>query len=370
MRRYFLPIALLSVATPLAAQDPLNTAVIVAPQFVSYTLTASSTASTISQFGVPFAVIVPFSDRFNIDLSSNYASSQVKTPGQATSTISGLTDTQLRGNVTLGDNAAIITLGVNLPTGQYKVPDGQQAAAGGVGNDFLLYPVSSMGNGLAATGGIGFARTLGDWNLGIGASFRYSTAFDAYQVQTTILRFTPGTEARLRVGLDRPVGDGSFNVSVTYSKFGNDQAADSTFGTGDRALVQSAYAIPIGGNRDLLLSVWDLHRWVGQQFGGIGQQLQASPSENVGNLGIAVGFQLGGMYLQPNIEERTWTYNSTTSTYKGGLLTNAGVRLRFDLSGLSVNPSATYSFGSLSNNGGLAATDLTGFKVALLIRLH
>lgn len=361
MRTRILLLALgVAMAAPLAAQDPSNTAVIVDPQFVSYTLGSGSSARTISQLGIPFAVIVPFSDRFNIDISSSYANSQVKVPGSATSTISGLTDAQVRGNYTLGDNAAVLTLGVNLPTGQYSVPEGQQAAAGQIGNDFLLYPVTSMGNGLAATGGIGFAQALGNWNLGVGASFRYSTEFDAYQIQSAVLRFTPGAEARLRVGLDRPVGDGSFNVSLTYSKFGKDQVADSTFGTGDRALMQTALAIPTGNGTDLLLSAWDLYRAVGQELGGI-----PSPSENVGNLGVAMGFSMGGLYVQPNVEERVWTYNNANA----GVLTNLGVRLRFDWAGLSVNPSAAYSLGSLYTTGA-PSTPVTGFKASLLIRLH
>jgi hypothetical protein len=362
MRSRLFPLALLvSIAVPLAAQDPSSTAIIVDPQYVSYQLGTGSTARSITQLGIPFAVIVPFSDRFNIDISSSYANSQVKVPGAATSTITGLTDAQVRGNLTLGDNAAVVTIGVNLPSGQYKVPDGQQAAAGGIANDFLIYPVTSMGNGLAATGGIGFARALGDWNIGVGASFRYSSAFDAYQVQTAVLRFTPGNEARLRVGLDRPVGDGSFNVSVTYSKFGKDQANETAITTGDRALAQSALAIPIGGGRDLLLSAWDLYRGAGGQV----DTASTSPWENVANAGVAIGWQTGGLYIQPNIEERDWNVNGN----KAGLLTNVGVRLRFDWAGLSVNPSATYSFGSLYTVG-QPATDLTGFKASLLIRLH
>jgi hypothetical protein len=361
MRTRVLSLALLlAIAAPLAAQDPSQTAVIVDPQFVSYKLGTGSTARTISQLGVPFAVIIPFSDRFNIDISSSYANSEVKVPGQATSTITGLTDAQLRGNLTLGDNAAVVTLGINLPTGQYKVPDGQQAAAGQIGNDFLIYPVTSMGNGLAATGGIGFAQNLGTWNLGIGASFRYSTAFDAYLVQTSVLRFQPGNEARLRIGLDRPVGDGSFNVSVTYSKFGKDQADSTTFATGDRALAQSALAIPLGtSGADMVLSGWDLYRGTGQQLGA------ASPWENVANAGVAIGWNMGDLYVQPNVEERIWNVDGN----KAGLITNAGVRLRFAVGGLSVNPSATYSFGSLYTIG-QPATDLTGFKASLLIRLH
>jgi hypothetical protein len=362
MRIRILPLALCAaIAAPLAAQDPSNTAVIIDPQFVNYQLGSGATARTITQLGIPFAVIVPFSDRFNIDISSSYANSQVKVPGQATSTITGLTDAQLRGNLTLGDNAAVITLGVNLPSGQYKVLDGQQAAAGQIGNDFLIYPVTSMGNGLAATGGIGFAQALGDWNLGVGASFRYSTAFDAYQVQTAVLRFTPGNEARLRVGLDRPVGDGSFNISVTYSKFGKDQANELAIATGDRALAQAGLAIPLGSGKDLLLSGWDLYRGAGGQV----DTLATSAWENVANAGVALGFQAGGLYIQPNVEERIWNVAGN----KAGLLTNAGVRLRFDLGGLSVNPSATYSFGSLYTIG-QPSTDVTGFKASLLIRLH
>ena len=173
------------------------------------------------------------------------------------------------------------------------------------------------------------------------------------------LRFTPGNEARLRVGLDRPVNDGSFNVSMTYSKFGKDQADSTSFATGDRALAQTALAIPMGGGSDLLLSAWDLYRGTGQQLGA------PSPWENVGNVGVAIGFLSGSLYIQPNIEERIWNVDGN----KAGLLTNAGVRLRFDWAGLSVNPSATYSFGSLYTIG-QPATDVTGFKASLLIRLH
>ena len=108
MRLRALPLALfLCAAAPLAAQDPSSTAVILDPQFVSYQLGTGSTARTISQLGVPFAVIVPFSDRFNLDISSSYANSQVKVPGAATSSITGLTDAQVRGNLMLGDNAAV-----------------------------------------------------------------------------------------------------------------------------------------------------------------------------------------------------------------------------------------------------------------------
>lgn len=350
---------LVASAAPLEAQDPSATAVLGDPQYVSYRLTTGAATRTISQFGVPFAVIVPFNDRFNVDISASYANSQAATTGLPTSTITGITDTQLRGNLMLGDNTAVITLGVNLPSGQYKVPGGQQDAAGTIGNNFLIFPVTSMGSGLAATGGVAFVKPLGDWNLGVGASFRYSTAFDPYVVQSTVLRYTPGNETRLRVGVDRPVGDGSFNISLTYLKFGKDQADSTSFATGDRALAQSALSIAISNGSDLLLSAWDLYRGSGRQFGA------PAPWENVANAGVAFGFQTLGMYVQPSVEERIWNVDGD----KAGVLTNAGIRVRLSRAGVSVSPSATYSFGSLYNVG-VPATDVTGFKASVLIRLH
>ncbi len=350
---------LAAAAAPLEAQDPSSTAILADPQFVSYRLNNGTTTRTISQFGLPFAVIVPFSDRFTVDISSSYANSQAATTGLPTSSITGITDTQVRGNLMLGDNAAVITIGVNLPSGQYKVPGGQQDAAGTIGNNFLIFPVTSMGNGLAATGGVGFVKALGDWNLGVGASFRYSTAFDPYRLQNSVLRYTPGNEARLRVGVDRPVGDGSFSMSLTYLKFGKDQADSTSFATGDRVLAQSAFSFAMGGGSELLLSAWDLYRGSGQQLGA------AAPWENVANAGVALGFQRFGVYVQPSVEERIWNVAGN----KAGVLTNAGIRLRIDWAGLSVNPSATYSFGSLYT-AGEPATDVTGFKASLLIRLH
>ena len=117
--------------------------------------------------------------------------------------------------------------------------------------------------------------------------------------------------------------------------------------------------MPIGTNSDLLLSAQNIYRGNGQQLGA------PSPWENVGNAGIAIGWHAGDVYIQPNIEERIWNVDGN----KAGLLTNVGVRLRFDWAGLSVNPSATYSIGSLYTIG-QPSTDVTGFKASLLIRLH
>lgn len=363
MRTKLIPLALLAAAAlPLEAQGVSDGTVILGPQFVSYKFGSGSGAKTVTELAIPFAVIVPFGERFSIDLSSAFANAQVKTAGTTTSSaISGLTDTQLRGNYTLGDNLAVVTLGVNLPTGRYTVPQAEQDAAGQIGSNFLVFPVSSMGSGLAATGGIAVARPVGSWNLGIGGSFRRSTQFDAYQLAASnVLRFQPGDEIRVRLGLDRPVGDGQFALGVTYSKFGNNAANDTTFGTGDRALTQASLVRPFGSG-DLQVSVWDLYRAKGELTSGA-----SSPWENVANVNLALGFNAGNVYVQPSAEERAWQRDGN----KAGLLTNLAVRFRFSAGVFSVNPTVGYSIGKLYPEGGGPTTDITGFKGTLLIRVH
>jgi hypothetical protein len=366
MRTKLVPLALLAVtALSLGAQGVSDGSVIVGPQFVSYKFGTGAAARTVTELGVPFAVILPFGRRFTVDVSASYANVRVSAKGSAGSdstfsSINGLTDTQIRGNVTLGDNVGVLTFGVNLPTGQYTVPPGQQEAAGQIGNNFLLYPVSSFGNGLGATGGLALATALGDWNLGVGGSFRHSTVFDAYQVSSGVLRFQPGDEARLRVGLDRPVGDGRFAVGVTWSKFGNDAANDTTFGTGDRAMAQASLSVPVGTG-DFQISAWNLYRAKGELISG-----NPSPWENVANVNVAIGFNAGGLYIQPSAEGRVWQVDG----YLAGALGSAGLRLRFNMGAFSVNPSAGFTVGRLFTRGSAATTDITGFRGTLLIRLH
>ncbi len=347
-------------ALPLGAQSVADAAVIAGPQFVQYRFSTFGSEKTVSQFAVPIAVIVPFNDRFNVDVSTSYASSEVRFGGAKTSSISGLTDMQVRGNLLIGDNVALITLGLNLPTGMYKVPEGQIEAAGQIGNDFLLYPVASMGGGLSTTGGVAFAQPLGDWNLGAGASFRHSSRFDAYQLQSAALRFQPGDELRLRVGLDRPILDGSMAFGVTYSKFGKDAADSTTFATGDRALAQASISVPVGNGFDLSVSSWDLYRARGERIGAVASW------ENVADITAALGFNVGDIYVQPSAEGRLWQVDGVHT----GTLGNVGVRLRFELGELSVNPSVTYGIGKLYGAADGTSTDVTGLRGALLIRLR
>ena len=227
------------LAAPLAAQSVYDTNLRGAPQFVRYQINAPVN-ETISEFTLPIFVVIPVSSVFSFDVGTAYTSARVQPNGTAageTSTVSGLTDTQVRANLSLGTDFVVLTAGLNIPTGKETASQTEQLAAFRIGNDFLAFPISNMGTGFGATAGLAIARPIGDWNLGFGGSLRQSASYEPFVDNTGARpRFQPGNEYRGRLGLDHALGTGRFAVGFTYSKFGNDNIDRSVYNRPSSAL--------------------------------------------------------------------------------------------------------------------------------------
>src|SRR5947209_6869807 len=133
------------LAGPLAAQSVFDTNLRTAPQYLRYQI-KSPINETISEFAAPVFVVIPVSTRFNIDVGTAYAWARVEPNGSSqeqASTVSGLTDTQVRGNLSLGTDFVVLTAGVNIPTGRETASEAEQLAAFRIGNDFLALPISN-----------------------------------------------------------------------------------------------------------------------------------------------------------------------------------------------------------------------------------
>jgi hypothetical protein len=309
-----------------------------APVVTSFTI-GGTARTTVQQTAVPVALIVPIGTRFSLDLATAYVTAESRTTGAATSRISGLTDTQLRASYTLGGDAVVLTAGVNLPTGRYRVAEDELEAAGRIGSDFLVFPVSSLGDGLGATAGVAAARAVGTWTLGLAASARTTGAFDAFAMEEGTVRFRPADEYRVRFGADRAVAQGRMTLGLTYSAFGRDAAGPTTYGTGDRIIGQAGWAGRVG-NAELLVDGWTVHHAAGEIAGG------RSEAENVADLGVAARWALGRAAVEPLVGVRHWTRGGE----RAGQLAQVGLRGRVPLVwGLQAFPSVTVARGSLDD---------------------
>ena len=372
--RLQLAVALAALVAPaLSAQSVFDSELRLAPQFLQYQIKSPSN-ETISELAVPVFVSIPFGSRFTFDVGTSYARARVTT-GSVTSEISGLTDTQLRGNLTLGTDFVVLTGGVNLPTGQSAVNLDQLTAAGRIGNDFLAFPISNMGTGMAATGGIAIARPIGDWNFGFGGAVRHSSTYDPFNVPGQTLRFTPGDEYRARIGVDRGLYNGRISLGVTYSAFGNDDAGGSVYNTGNRLIAQAVVTNSLYG-QNVTLAGYNVFRAPGHYASG-----DPAGRENIANGYLGIGLHMLGTLVEPSIEARHWLQNIAGAT--SGTVTSAdrsqssylgtfGIRTRIGMGGLAAFPSVGYTIGQLATvnaTNNPVHADFTGFRAQLAVRI-
>ncbi|CAN5172636.1 hypothetical protein BH09GEM1_BH09GEM1_38130 [soil metagenome] len=374
MRR-LAPLALALVAAPsLGAQSIFDSELRLAPQFMQYQIKAPSN-ETISEIAVPVFVSMPFGSQFTLDFGTSYARAKV-TNGAAKSEINGLTDTQIRGNYTLGNDFVVVTAGINLPTGRSTVTTDQQTAAGRIGSDFLAFPISNMGTGLAATAGIAVARPMGDWNVGFGGAVRHSASYDPFDVPgQPVLHFTPGDEYRARVGVDRGLLAGRMSLGLTYSAFGSDDAGGSVYNTGNRLIAQAIVTNSLAGS-EVTFAGYNVFRAPGKYASG-----DPAGRENIANGYLGIGINMLGTLVEPSVEVRHWLQNipsitvgSTTTAERSqsSYLGTFGVRTRIPALGFTAYPSVGYTMGKLAAadaSGVPVQADLTGFKVQLAIRV-
>lgn len=351
--------AIASVPLAAGAQGFSESTLRAAPQFVSYGIGSSGSKTTVSEFVIPIAFTMPIRERLTFDIATAFANSSVDADGAGKSTISGLTDTQVRFNYTFGSDAVVVTAGLNLPSGQYEVEEDKIAAAGQIGNDFLAFPVSSFGSGMAITTGVAAARPLGDWNLAVGGSIRKSTEFGAYDIDDVTLRFEPATEMRLRAGVDRFALGGRVLFGLMYSIFGDDSCegcesgtSRTTYSTGNRLTAQAALDVPVGG-KQLFVSGWMLQRGEGKTVAG------TAPPETILNAQAALGLDIGTYFLEPNVEIRRYSIDGESA----GSLMYIGARTQFDAGSYRISPSIGFSTGSI----GVESLDLTGFRIGATI---
>ena len=151
-----------TLATQGAAQSVFDTNVRTAPQFVQYQL-KSPVNETITEFTTPVFVVIPVSSSLSFDVGTAFVNARVQpngAVGEQTSSVSGLSDMQLRANWSFGTDFIVLTAGLNVPTGHETATESEQLAAFRIGNDFLAFPISNLGTGFGATGGIAIARAV------------------------------------------------------------------------------------------------------------------------------------------------------------------------------------------------------------------
>lgn len=351
-------IALALAATATLAQNaPSQNNVLIQPTAVTYGIGEGVDKRTIEQASVPLALVLQLHRRLSVDVTSAFAYTRVLEQDSTLSEISGATDTQVRANIQILMDHLVLTLGVNAPSGQYQVTSEQMMAAGAIGNDFLFFPISSMGNGPSGTAGAALAFELFNWNLGFGGSMRKAMEFEPYEVGSPTVRYQPGDETRFRITAERALWIGTGSFGLTMSSFGDDQLDSTTYSTGDRVISSAAWNIPFW-RANLGLGVWHLSRDEGEQLGG------PAPKEGIRNLSAVLSLPLLKWTVTPSIESRRWRVAGRPA----GELRNLGISLNIPMGRSIIEPRFSTSSGTLFSLVDASESPITGWQGSLLIR--
>lgn len=340
-------------------------------QFQSYTFNEGLGAERANLTLLPLAFALPLGQRFDLEFYGAFANGSVEREGFSY-TLQGPVDTQVRGRYQVAPWAVLTAL-VNVPTGKSTHNDEEAVVASILSTDILGFQEANWGTGAAFTTGFATAHQAADWGIGLGASYRISNGFEP--TEGSSLRFEPGNEIRVRLGVDRNVGaDGKFSAGVTAQNFSEDQyEGRNLFQSGNRFRVDASYAFRTGRSTWALYAI-DVWREAGDAF----MDLVNPDGEVVGDTTVVVGSQnlliLGvnastpissTLRFRPSVDLR---YQSREEENGAGWVIGAGgdVPLRL-FESWDVFPRGRFLLGSLTSASG-EAEGLWGLELGLNIR--
>lgn len=217
-----------------------------------------------AELSFPTTYSMAFGDRFAIDLvTAPFVTALQLTDGPVLD-YSNLSDSFGRVSVMLGDNLALLTFGVGIPSGQTELKSEELVLAGLAANRPLSNPITNFGAGLNLHFGVAVAQNFGAWVVGAGAGYAlrgdYDILFDDENIQ-----IDPGDEMNLTLGVDREFrmagGQGRFMADFIYTNYTEDEFKNLSFvyEAGDKIVVSGNLILPLGFVNPLILSA--RNRW-------------------------------------------------------------------------------------------------------------
>ncbi len=260
-------------------------------------------ASQLRQVNTPFGAIITLG-RFTVDIGTAWVSTTLRRGAGAEAEVKAFTDTQIRGSVTLGHDAVVATVLLNLPTGLDNATPLDYTVIGAVSPGLLGFPVTGYASGLSITSGLAASVQAGAWSLGVAGSVRLNRSFTPYADATGPITYKPGVEGRFRGAADRLIGESRVSFGITYSTFGDDQFGKGgtlrgAYRPGPRWLVEGSLVSPVG-NSTLALSLWNFKRAAGDTTGG-----STANRENLAGAEVTLSVPLSrGLVFEPTVSGR------------------------------------------------------------------
>lgn len=295
----------LTLATVLAAPAAAQQSIGVGVEYQGFTFEEGLGASAAQLLMFPVAVRLPVST-LTFDVYAAWAQGKVERDDVAY-TLQGPVDTRVK----LSWQAtpwALLSVGGSIPTGN-STHNGEEAVVASVlAMDLLGFREATWGTGAQITTSLATAMRAGAWGIGVAGAYAVNNEFEPSS--DLDLRYQPGNEARVRIGLDRNVGTSTFTAGATFMTFAEDQAdGRNLFQAGNRIRFDASYAFRAGGGVWTLYAadLWREHGDLNLPFVNdagdiVGDTIITTPSQNLIVGGMIGAIALGSKTFRPQVD--------------------------------------------------------------------
>lgn len=349
-------LALALGAQPATAQYSLGGGV----DWLSYSFKDGLGVESAQLMMFPAALRLPVADGFAFDIYSAWAEGRVETNGDQL-TLSGPVDTSVKASWQ-ATPWALVSVGVNVPTGKSGHTAEEAAVASVLATDLLGFGEASWGTGFAVTSSVATAVAAGGFGLGVAGAYSVRGEFEPEDGST--VTYKPGSEARVRVGLDRNFGNSTLTLGGTFMNYAADQEDGmNLFQAGNRFRFDASFAFRAGDGvwtlyaADVVRASGDLTRDLIDGTGTIvGDTTIVTAEQNMIQGGLVGTLGLGGGFMfRPHFDFRYQMREEEDGNEAGtGWMFGAGGDIPFRVfGGTELFPKARVFFGSIKDPTGV-----------------
>ena len=172
------------------------------------------------------------------------------TPGSAkfdTTSLSGLSDTWIRGTYLLSDGRFMLHAGVGAPTGKTRLKTDQFLLSQFIGENVFRFRLPVFGQGFAGKVGAGMALPMGE-NAVFGAGLHYIAKGSFYPVDSDSFKYQPGNETSITAGVDVKLGPNArWSLNLNYTLYARDRLNEKeVYGSGEKLLINTSVSSQLG----------------------------------------------------------------------------------------------------------------------------
>src|SRR5690606_14492215 len=236
---------------------------------------AQAGIESLTLLSVPFGARAPLFGRATVEAAGAWARGRLVRADGTDATIAGPTDTELRVRVPFGRDAATLHGVLVLPTGVERLGVAEAEVAGAIAADLLPFRITHWGAGGGAGLGATYARRLGGFGIGAGASVLIGREFEP--VDADSFAYRPGDTYRVNIAVDRTVGlRGKAAFQAAFQHHGDDAVnGTNLYRAGRRWEANASYAFAAGASGAAVTYAGVLHRASGTALAGFALETPA-----------------------------------------------------------------------------------------------